>query len=91
MNTAKEKVYMAKLEVVISVPNRRITHWVSSLSPALASKRITVALASSPGGFDEQLVVLSDHRTAFSFASCSRVTGRKEPTPHTAKTSAARP
>ena len=83
-NTATEKVYMAKLAVVTSVPKMRITHWPFSFcSVALISKLVAEATRLVPSfdaAFAIQGVILSDQRTPRSRANCSNVTGKKEPT-----------
>ena len=85
MKTAREKVYIAKLEVVISAPNTLITHWLFFASEALAAKRAATSPPVSATFFAIHEVVLSDQRTPLSLASCSSVTGRKDPVHKLAK------
>jgi hypothetical protein len=66
--TANEKVYNAKLDVFTSIPNRCTMHWLSSVPPAPGA-----------GNGVEQGVFGSIRHTPRSLASCSSVTGRKEP------------
>ncbi len=79
MKTAMEKVYMAKLDVVSSAPKTCTTHWLLSVEAALESNRAARAAAPFSAVFATHGVVLSDHKTPPSLASCSKVTGTKEP------------
>jgi len=76
--TLREKVYIAKLAVFIGIPKMYTTHCPRSFwAPGLGLK---------PGdGFDElapQGVVLSESKTPFSLANCSRVMGINDPAVH---------
>lgn len=88
---------MAKLAVFMSVPKKLIIHCPFSAreeEPVAASYDMVElgdfvgTVASKPA---LQGVVLSDKRTPRSRASCSKVMGIKDPTPHTTNTSAAQP
>jgi hypothetical protein len=83
------KVYMAKLAVLISMPRMVTTHCPASWWGLAKAEKVdegeTAGRAALHG------VEWSERRTPFSRASCSRVTGMKEPIPQTTKTSAAHP
>lgn len=83
--TLKEKVYKAKLAVLISIPSKRITQGPASVDK-VETVRVLNSTESLPGvagwvmwklalhGFD-----LSPRRTPRSRASCSNVMGKNEP------------
>jgi hypothetical protein len=87
IRTEMLNVYMAKLAVLISTPRMWTTHCpfsgfgLMSASMALAEKE---GVATGRGALHG--VVRSERRTPFSRASCSSVTGMKEPIPQTTKT-----
>ena len=74
IRTLIEKVYIAKLAVLISMPRMYTTH--CPLSGRGAADHIDGGEALK---LALQGVIRSDSRTPFSRASCSRVTGMKEP------------
>ena len=73
--TLREKVYMAKLAVLISIPRKYITHCPRSF----LLEKIASGGRRGCDELDPQGVFLSERRTPFSRASCSRVIGMKEP------------
>ena len=83
------KVYMAKLAVFISTPRIWTTHCPFS---GLGLKSASMVFAEKERlGWTVDFVALhgvdwSERRTPFSRASCSSVTGMKDPIPHTTKT-----
>lgn len=66
---------MAKLAVLISIPRKNITHCPRSL----AFEETPLGGRRGCDELDPQGVFLSERRTPFSRASCSRVIGMKEP------------
>ena len=79
-------MYIAKLAVLMSVPNIFTTHWLSARCARFAGEsRGKTEMAEGVGlrGVDLvwvlQRVVLSDSSTPRSRASCSKVIGIKEP------------
>ena len=68
-------MYIAKLAVLISIPKTYTTHCPWSLDP--------FEVGGKPGGGWEELEghgeILSESKTPFSRASCSRVMGIKDP------------
>src|ERR1700738_2832722 len=88
IRTLMEKVYIAKLAVLISMPNTYTTHWPASFAGAVdAENRLdnTRRFVSSVAcGFelDPQAVDRSDSSTPFSRANCSNVIGMKDPRIH---------
>lgn len=83
MRTLIEKVYMAKLAVLISIPKIVIIHWFASEEGGFLAAVRSLNVALKPGcGASKPAVhgfVLSEARTPLSRASCSRVMGIKEP------------
>ena len=83
--TLMEKVYMAKLAVLISAPRMLTTHWpLSAGVVAVLIRREERAVEGGREGLEmsvlgPQGVVWSERRTPRSRASCSRVMGRKDP------------
>ena len=67
---------MAKLAVLISIPRKYLTHCPSFL---LANTSSGGKRGREREELDGQGVVLSDNRTPFSLASCSRAMGMNEP------------
>lgn len=86
MATLIEKVYMAKLAVLISIPSMLTTHCAASAFEEKAEYSGDVAAAAAGRETFLHGVVRSERRTPFSRASCSRVTGMKLPIPQTTKT-----
>jgi hypothetical protein len=75
-----EKVYNAKLAVLVSRPNGRTIHWsLSSAEPAARISNLVSRLLPSFAAAWRQGVTPSDRNTPLSRASCSRVTGAKDP------------
>ena len=76
--TLREKVYIAKLAVLISIPKIYTTHCLKSLT-------VFEVMMSIPGGIDGLVeldphgVFRSESRTPFSRANCSRVIGMNDP------------
>jgi hypothetical protein len=78
-------VYIAKLAVLISTPRIRTTHCpLSGFGLSSASREFGAKGVTGRGALHG--VERSASRTPFSRASCSSVTGMKEPIPHTTKT-----
>ena len=83
--TLMEKVYMAKLAVLISAPRMCTMHWpLSAGAVAVLMRREERAVERGRDGLEmsvlgPQGVVWSERRTPRSRASCSRVIGRKDP------------
>ena len=84
MRTLIEKVYMAKLAVLMSIPKIVIMHWFASEDGGFLTAVRSLNVALKPGcGASKPAVhgfVLSEARIPLSRASCSRVMGIKEPT-----------
>ena len=88
-STLIEKVYMAKLAVLISAPRKLMTHWPASTRDRderlvlLLCSKDDIAEAVGMGSVRVlQGLVLSDSKTPRSRASCSKVIGMKEPKQH---------
>lgn len=81
VNTARENVYIAKLALLISLPKTDTIHWpLSSLGTReKRPARLLIVLPAISVGGGIQDLVLSDSKTPCSRASCSSVTGRKDP------------
>lgn len=83
--TLTEKVYIAKLAVLISVPKIVKTHcW------PLCAARASMEDASTPWTLQGWEWSLAKTAVAEALARSSRVIGMKAPSPHTTKTSAAK-
>lgn len=80
-----EKVYIAKLAVLMVVPNRCTTHWPLSGGSATSPMRALLKTAGFGGCgrclwlLDPHGVTPSDSRTPLSRASCSSVIGMNDP------------
>lgn len=72
--TLREKVYIAKLAVLICIPKTYTTHCPRSLTASGPGTPV-----GGPDELDPQGFVGSESNTPFSRANCSRVIGMNEP------------